>query len=380
MITNSTIVECFDCLVGWRESAAAGTCYGELPDSLKHSDSSVYINDLPGIKLELINDMMGKYQSSVNEYLENLYSDSSIKVARQFINVHKKHNYAKALLNNYDLGIYATNIRRTQAKRSRFVGFEIIPHGGNSVNAQVMQFGGMFDAIQSDLPFYFYSSKQAEPLLTFTGNINKANSLVWFDLNTTASGSGSDDCTSLIEIIAKYINKEEGHGARYYIGYYEDDLDTDNLAIETKQSCSTCGNSNKTMNAYCTVRPIEVASANTYVDRSLFDLEAVGISDNTYGLHLKLNITCDISEPLCDNKMLFANALRLQHAITISWDMFNSTALNRLMGSKKEDFKLNAEKYELDLEDELKSLSIDFSNVDPICLGKKKAAFGVMGL
>lgn len=382
MITNATIKECFQCLVGWKESAAAGTCYDELTDHLKHSDSEIYVNDLAGVKLEIINEAMGKDQDSVNTYLEEIANDSAIKVVRAFTMAHKKHNYAKAVLENYDMGIYAQNIRRTESKRGRFVGFEIIPHRSNSVNAQVMQIGGMFSAVQSGLPIYFYSSKQKEPLLTLSVDIDKTNSLVWFDLTSPASGSGSgsDDCTSIIEIMAKHINTEYGHGARYYIGYYEDDLDTDNKAIQTMAGClSGCNKRSKTMNQYATVRPITISSTHLH-GTELFDLDSVGYEKNTYGLHLMMNVTCDISNVICNNKMLFAEAYRLQQGITILWDFYNSTALNRLMASKKEDFRMMAEKYELDLAENLKSLTIDFSNVDPVCIGQKKAVFGLMNL
>jgi len=381
MITNAIIKDCFQCLVGWKESKAAGTCYEELTDHLKHSDSGVYVNDLPLIKLEIINDMLGKDQDVVNDYLTELYNDSSVKVCRSFVNAHKKFNYAKALLDNYDLGIYAQDIRKAQNKRDRFVGFEIIPHGSNSVNAQVMQIGGMFTATQPALDIYFYSSKQLGPVLTFSANISKEKSLVWFDLSSTASASGSDDCDSLIEIIAKYINKDEGHGARYYLGYYEADLDADNYAVQTTANCfGGCSQKSKTMNTYATIRPIEVPSGNTYVNHQLFDLTAVGVSNETKGLHLKMNVTCDISQIICDNKQLFAEAHRLQQAITILWDSYNSTALNRIMASKKEDFRLMAEKYETDLTEVLKSLTVDFSNVDPICVGSKKGVMGLMNI
>lgn len=384
MITNAQIRECFECLVGWKESAAAGTCYEELTDHLKHSDSGVYVNDLPAVSLEFINEMLGKDQDSVNNYLTELYSDSSVTVIRKFVNAHKKNNYSKAILENYDLGITMTrNIRTIQNKRDRFVGFEIVPHGSNSVNAQVMQIGGMFSALQESLPIYFYSSTQLDPLLTFNANILKASSLIWFDLSSPASGSGSgsDDCDSLIEIIAKYINKDYGHGAKYYIGYYEADLDANNYAIQTTAGClSGCNKASKAMNVYASVHPVEVPSGNTYVNRQLFDLDAVGYGSDTMGLHMKLNVTCDISQIICDNKMLFAEAHRLQQAVTILWNCYNSTALNRLMGSKKEDFRLMAEKYEIDLNENLKSLTVDFSNVDPICVGMKKAVMGLMNI
>jgi hypothetical protein len=50
------------------------------------------------------------------------------------------------------------------------------------------------------------------------------------------------------------------------------------------------------------------------------------------------------------------------------------------MASKKEDFRLMAEKYESDLGEVLKSLTVDFSNVDPICVGSKKSVFGLMNM
>lgn len=392
MINYSRISTCFTGLVGFRESAKAGSCYSTLTDELKQSDSGFYVNDVEGVSLEIINDIKNKDFETVNDYLEAKYDAGVRELINDFVNKQKKEVYTKSLIKNQDIGIQPSqNIRSRAQKNNRFVGFEIYPKHSNSVSSEILQFGGMFSALQDELPIYFYSSNQIEPIGVYYANIDKTNSLVWFTLDET-QGSDSGTHTDPLTFMCEYINNNSGHGQRYYVGYYESDLDTDNYAILTTTPCYDCNHSNYDFKKYVAISPIEVPTGNTYSSKELFDIDAVGYSQETHGLFLKINVTCDISQVICDNKALFASSLKKKIASKILWDAYNApaSAMNANSLSKKNDFRLMAEKLELELnggvvgekyqKGELETLTIDFSNIDQICLGMRKKAFGLIDL
>lgn len=396
MINNLQVLECFTGLVGWRESAKAPNCYEALTDALKRSDSSVYFNDVPGLNLEIINDTLSKDYADVNTYLEQKYEAAVLQMMNMFVNKQKKEVYTKSLLKNNDIGVYAQNIRTAASKNNRFVGFEIRPTKSNSIRAEVLQFGGAFTQLQDDLPIYFYSSQQLEPIAVYYGDINKTNSTNWFNL-TEQSGSGSESEGSTSEpltFIADYINNSYGHGARYFLGYYEADLDANNYPILTQVPCGTCNASTYGEHKkYVDIMPCEVPSGNIYIgSRELFDIDNVGYSDETHGLYLKVNVTCDITQVICDNKKMFATCLQKQMAINIFWEAYNApaSAFTGNAATKKSDYRTMAAKLELELnggtiegryqKGDLETLTIDFSNIDQVCMNMRKKSFGLLPL
>src|SRR3990167_3333765 len=164
MTNGLRILECFESLVGWRESAS--TCYDDLVAELTTSTSGQYVNDIPGISLELVNTILPKDTPDINDYLLNVHESQILELMNVWENMTKREVYTKTLLANNDMGVKVQNIRTTTNKFSRFVGWKIVPRESNSIRAEVVQFGGMFDTLQTGLTIYFYSSRQAEPIAT----------------------------------------------------------------------------------------------------------------------------------------------------------------------------------------------------------------------
>ena len=331
MFDKSKILSCFTSLVGWRESAQAPLCYDALSPELTTSDSGLYVNDIAGMDLQLINEAIGKDETTVNDFLENTHESCAIELVNNFTILQKE--------------------KLKTIKRSRFVGYEICPTQSNSVKVTINELGVQFDTLET-LDVFFYASSQLQPLKQVSISNTKESSLEWLKLT---------------DFIASYISEDGGAGDKYYIGYYEDDLT--GQAIETFQLCGTCGNAPaKKYSQYASIRPIEIASGKTYVDRTLFDVEQVGYTTETFGLNLKINVECDITPVVCENKQMLANSLQKKIAIRLFWEAYNSDRINRVAFINKEDSRLMAEKLELDLEKELKTLSMDFSQIDKVCL------------
>lgn len=389
MIQTTRINECFSGLVGWRESAKAGSCYESLSEALKESTSGLYVNDPgSGMDLQTVNQNLPHDYDDVNTYLTDLYSSSVQEMLNEWIVIQKREVYTKALLANNDLGVQMANDKRKiETKFNRFVGFKITPKGSNSIRAEIVQLGGMFNTAQENLKIYFYSSRQDEPLAIFYTDYTTVKSQQWFTLSTLASGSGSSSTASdPIEIICDFINREKGHGQDYFIGYYESELS--GQAIQTSMQCGPCNGNTNESEQYVSIVPICVAEENTYETRELFDIDAVGVTGSTFGLFMKINAKCDISECVCDNVKMFARSLKLTLLKNLYWGFYNSNEVNNLTTTKKSDYRLMAEKCQLELmgyvpegsnrriPGTLEQLSLDFSNVDKYCMGMRKRSLG----
>jgi hypothetical protein len=366
MFIPSEIKTCFDQLVGWRNSAKSPTCFPDLTTELQNSISGFYLDSVEGLQLSVIEEAIGGDNIDLNVYLQNSHEDSAIKLINSFIQLQKEKLTTKALLSSLNVGVRIGNIRETVTPRSRFVGFEIRPKESSNLKVELSHLGVQFNAAQvsNALDIYFYSSSDLQPVQVFSITPTKDSSIEWLELTN---------------FIAGYISDNQGSGADYYIGYYEDELV--GQAVQTQMGCKTCSNSPyKKWRDYFSLNPIEVQANHTYLSRELFDVESMGRSENTYGLHLKVNATCDITDVICQNKSMFAAALQKQIAIKIFWDIYNSEKINRMTVLNKADSRLNAERLELALEDELQTLSMDFSNIDPICQNCKRKSFGRINL
>ena len=363
MFNRTEIKSCFTELIGWRDSAKAPDCYPNLSASLTTSDSGIYVNDIPAMNLKVINEMIGVDEADVDTYLTNIHESCAIDLVNQFVILQKEKLRTKALLENFSIGTRIGNIRDLDITRSRFVGFEIRPSKSNNIQVQINAIGVQFSEIE-DLNIYFYSSSQVEPLQTFNLINTKQLSLEWFTLSN---------------FVAEYMATDKGSGDTYYLGYYEDDMI--GQPVETQMPCGTCASSPLTkIRPYLSIRPIEVAGDKTYLDRGLFDVESVGFTDRTFGLHLKVNAMCDVTNVICQNKLMLSSAYQKKVAITLFWEAYNSDKINRSTLINKEDSRLMAEKLEMDLKEELETISIDFSQIDGVCLPCKRKSLGVMPL
>lgn len=353
-----TIKDCFKLLNGWRSSAQEIVCFEELTNDLKTSGSGVYYNDLAGIKLNDIQDMIGQDQVDMNDYLVNKISSSTVDLINQFVQLQKSKLNTKAILTDLNIGVKPnSNIRDLITKRNRFVGFMLRPVNADGVVVLPTNIGVQFDTVQT-ITIYLYAASQIDPIDTFDITTTKGNvSLEWFDLPST---------WKLEHLSATYAT-----GDTYYIGYYESELAGN--ALNTTMSCGTCSNSpSSKYSKYVSISAIEVNESKTYLSKEIFNHGDVGFTTETFGLHLKMNVDCEITKVICENKMLFASALQKKVAINIFWDTYHSNRLNRETLLSKEDSRLGAEKTELDLIDELNTLSLDFSNLDPVCLPCRK--------
>jgi hypothetical protein len=385
MYNSNRIKSNFKEVVGFRASDSANTCLTDLNASLLTSESCLFVNDLSGVSVEIIDSSMGSDQTDINDYLEDVRESAIFEAMNSFIRHQKSKINTKELLSDFSIGVRAGNIRDYVVNRSRFVGYEIIPRESNSVMASLLQLGIHFSEPVTDFPIYFYTSSQFTAVASFLVTTTKTGSLEWVTLANEVSGSSSESCeVDMPDVVAEFISQNYGTGDSYYLGYYESDLILQSAtcrAVKTNLPCSSCsGSKTKKSNKYISIKPFEVGTADLYASRELFNVDKVGFSSETYGLNMKMNVKCDLTSVMIQNKLMFASMIQFNMASKILWNAYNSPRLNATQSTKKDDFRLMAEKYEVTFEETLNSLEVDFSEIDKACMGKRNSTFAYVGV
>jgi len=359
MINYSTLLTCFSGLVGFRDSD--NSCIPNLAPSLTGSTSGVYVTDVSGITPEVITDARSKDYSDINGYLSSVVTGETQNALNDFINQHKQLTKARHLLDNIDPVKYIQYFTDKVTKSSRFVGFEIKPNESDNLSLLLRQVGVQFDTLNTALVIYLFESSQQTAIKTFTLSAHsKVSSLQWFELT---------------EWIANYKSSTLGTGQCFYLGYFEADLS--GQAIDTKFygalsgddiiGCTSCGTG--WVSGYQKHARIRgVAFDNSALNgTSIPDLKQATYTDQTFGLHLKISVTCDITEVICYNKSLFVQAVKNKIALRIFKDYFNSVRLNRNAELGRDKALANISMVEADYKAQLSGISFDFTDIDSYC-------------
>lgn len=381
MYNINDLTTCLSDLVGWKQTANA--CYATLDAGLKLSTSGFYVNDLPGVDFDIITDCLSDEYTDVNDYLEDVHTSERQNLFNAFVNRLKQKIEAKELLSNFPVVSGVVSQSNTVTQNARFVGYRINPVLSNNLKTQITYVGMQINEIlASPVKIYLYSTDQLLPIKTFNLSNTQKFSLEWNELT---------------EWFVNFQSNTYGSGQSYLLGYYENDpanVQTGQLSATAKAyyltfDCS-CPTSNKRKwSQYVGIEPIELNNNllnwdNTLNEYTLPDSGDPGdyVTNQTYGLVFKLNVTCDITPILCANKNMFAKALQYMIAYRILMDAHASTNVNR-RAEKKEQFKMYAGKYYAELygytmengtfiKGIFDNLSIDLSNLDSYCLPCKQ--------
>ena len=370
MYDIEVIQSCASGLVGWHESN--NPCYEQLSDILRSSFSNIYVDDLPGIEFAVIQHTLSDDWSGIDSYLQQVHNSEIANLVSKIINNAKQQLKSKELLSNFQPVAGRANFGDLMTKDSRFVGWVITPHQSNNLRAEINYLGMQLDTPQT-LTIYLYETSQNHAIRTFSFTTTEEFSLQWERVSN---------------FICNYQSTSRGQGQQYLLGYYEDDLTGQALTMEYDYDC--CSKSKKLFNRWITVKPIALPSSKFRTSGSEYllpDTENLCNyeSTRTYGLVLKMNITCDVSNVICENIMMLAKPLQYMIAIRVLWDAIGTTKLTAIADSGKniENWKNFALKYEGQLygypleggkwvKGLIDNITIDFSNIDRVCLPCKQ--------
>lgn len=350
MINYTTIASCLSGLVGYRNSDSS--CIGTLNSTLTGSSSGKYVTSVPGVTMEMIKSCLPKDYSSFTRYLDSIYSEESIAAMNDFVKRHKEFTKGRSLLPADPEPVKQRDIyfANTVAQSGRFVGIEICPTQSN-ISVVLRMIGTQFNTLQSGKTIYLFDSSQNTAIKTFTLTSTKVNSLEWQDLT---------------DFICSYSSTTGSTGGQFLLGYFESSIS--GLAVDTRLWSGCCGNDWVIRyQRYATIKG--VTFANTALNgTNLPTMSQISYTDQTFGLHIKMNITCDISQLICQNKKLFDTLVQLKLARRHLWDFYNANNVNRNADLSREKVMSNITRVEAEYEQELKSIQLDFTQFDEYCM------------
>jgi len=330
-----------------------------MPACLKTSNSGFYVNDLPGISLELIDD--AKKEQTFNNYVMNVHSSEIIQLVQRFVAQQKKKLNSKELLSNITILQRHNDKSDTITKSDRFVGYAITPRESKSINVNIKSIG--FKGVAADtITVYLFDPTQEAA--NESKEITMTDSLTWTDLGWDVEFDKSDG----------------GAGSSYLIGYFEPDLTT---SLYEQEWGEQAGHASKQITRhYAGITPVRFANS-TLSTTALPDMEKLEGSGSchTPGFNLRFNVKCDITDVLVDNIDMFGEAI--QHAIgirilndamgKIGLDPNTASARNR-ESLERQLTDMKGELYGGYVEDGgyrkgiVDDLALDFSELDAVCL------------
>lgn len=330
-----------------------------MPAYLKTSHSGFYVNDLPGISLELIDD--ARKEQTFNDYVMNVHRSEATQFISRFVDRQKKKLATKELLSNVTILQAFNDKSETIDKSGRFVGYAITPRESKSINVEIQAIG--IRGVAGDtITVYLFDPTQEDAIASKSVTIT--TSLAWTDLNWNVEFDKSDG----------------GAGSTYLIGYFESALTTSLYQQDWGRGQAHA--SMKITRHYAGISPVRFESGT---------LSGTGLPDMAYfessmgcktpGFNLRFNVKCDITDVLVDNIDMFGEAV--QHAIAIRYlrDALGNISLNPTISSAQNRDMFTQEI--ADMEGRLyggyienvgykrgiiDNLVLDFSELDIVCL------------
>lgn len=376
---NPTVIQnCMVSLLGWRNDANPSVPQITAPDLLS-SDSGLFYNDFhPLLSIENIVNTIPE-DKNIEDYLNEKVA-SGVSKALTKVAIEKKLNEStKTILNSSKLFDGIGRFQDTVISNGSFVGVEIEIFPSYGAKVIIDKLGLQFTSAQTGLDIYVFHTSQIDPIQTVSATTIKSNSLEWLTLSTP--------------IDLSYLSDEYDSGGMFYIGYFQDDITGQAIKKDFdwfKGPCNTCrggANAMKVWNErldFVRIVPIEVGSSDLN-GTQMFDYTKRGyVPTNNFGLNMGVTVQCDISDYLCEQKLVLADLIGKQVAVDILNDMKHSTRLNRLANVSQNmiirDLEGDRETHELGLAQRLdksiKAVDFDFSKIDSPCLPCNKK-FGV---
>jgi hypothetical protein len=378
MFNPTTIQNCMTSLLGWRNDA--NTSVPQITNTaLLTSNSGLYYNDFhPLLLIENIANTLPE-DKTIDNYLTEKVNSGINKALTKVVLEKKLNESTKTLLNSSKLFDGIGRFQDTVISNGRFVGVELEMFPSYGAKVIIDKIGLQFTQTQTNLPIYIFHTSQLNPIKTVTATTTKASSLEWLTLSET--------------IDLSYLSDTYDSGGMFYIGYFQDDISGQAIKKDFNfidGPCNTCrggANAMKVWNErlnFVRIVPVEVANGSLNGTQMFDYTKRKYNATNNFGLNFGVTVQCDISQYLCEQKMILTDLIGKQVAVDILNDMKHSTRLNRIANVSQNmiirDLEGDRETFEPGLakrlSDSVKAVDFDFSKIDSPCLPCNKK-FGI---
>ena len=311
-----------------------------------------------------------------SEWLESKTKASIQKAISRYCNEKIAQGTYKTLCENRTLFDGTGRLVDVVKNKKNLVGFEIIPIRAKGVTTKINKIGLQFTE-PGEYTLYLMHSSMDAPVKIIKLNKIRKNSIEWFSLN---------------DIYLPYQGDNNDAGGSWYLYYFQSELPEGSQAIRknkdwSKEPCGSCSRKEllawQAWSKYIEVHPFFVNEELVEIEEEphLWDVENNQYTyDNNYGLNLEITISCDITDFIIEQRMLFQDIIAKQVAV----DMLREFAYNANVRTNR--YSINASRldilYEVDgdsssmkksglsyqLDMAFKAINISTQGIDRVCL------------
>ena len=314
-----------------------------------------------------------------SEWLESKTKASIQKAITRYCNEKIAQGTYKTLCENRTLFDGTGRLVDIVKNKKNLVGFEIIPVRAKGVTTKINKIGLQFTE-PGEYTLYLMHSSMDAPVKVIKLNKIRKNSIEWFSLD---------------DVYLPYQSEDNDAGGSWYLCYFQSELPEGSQAIRknkdwSKEPCNSCSRREylawMAWSKYIEVHPFFV---NEELINNDFEKQALHLWDvennqytynNNYGLNLEITISCDITDFIIEQRMLFQDVIAKQVAVDMLREFaynanartnrhsINASRLDILyeVDGDSSSMKKSGLNYQLDMT--FKAIKLSTEGIDRVCL------------
>lgn len=312
-----------------------------------------------------------------SEWLESKTKASIQKAIARYCNEKTVEGTNKPLCESRTLFDGTGRLVDTVKNKKNLVGFEIVPVRAKGVTTKINKICLQFTKAGEYTLYLMHSSMDA-PVKIIKLNKIRDNSAEWFTVD---------------DLYLPYQSEDNDAGGSWYLCYFQFELPEGSQAIRknkdwSKEPCGSCSRREllawMAWSKYLEIHPFFVNEEliNTK-DKSLhlWDVENNQYTyDNNYGLNLEVTVSCDITDFIIEQRMMFQDVIAKQVAVDMLREFaynsnvrtnrhsINASRLDILyeVDGDSSSMKKSGLSYQLDMA--FKAIKLSTSGIDRVCL------------
>ena len=311
-----------------------------------------------------------------SEWLESKTKASIQKAISRYCNEKIAQGTYKTLCENRTLFDGTGRLVDVVKNKKNLVGFEIVPIRAKGVTTKINKIGLQFTE-PGEYTLYLMHSSMDAPVKIIKLNKIRKNSIEWFSLD---------------DVYLPYQSDDNDAGGSWYLCYFQSKLPEGSQAIRknkdwSKEPCGSCSRKEllawQAWSKYIEVHPFFVNEELVEIEEELhlWDVENNQYTyDNNYGLNLEITISCDITDFIIEQRMLFQDIIAKQVAVDMLREFaynanvrtnrhsINASRLDILyeVDGDSSSMKKSGLSYQLDMA--FKAINISTQGIDRVCL------------
>ena len=323
-----------------------------------------------------------------SEWLESKTKASIQKAIARYCNEKTVEGTNKPLCESRTLFDGTGRLVDTVKNKKNLVGFEIVPVRAKGVTTKINKICLQFTKAGEYILYLMHSSMDA-PVKIIKLNKIRDNSAEWFTVD---------------DLYLPYQSEDNDAGGSWYLCYFQSELPEGSQAIRkdkdwSKEPCGSCSRREllawMAWSKYIEIHPffvneelIEAINFNEDFNNDfakqpihLWDVDNNQYTyNNNYGLNLEVTISCDITDFIIEQRMMFQDIIAKQVAIDMLKEFaynanvrtnrhsINASRLDILyeLDGDSSSMKKSGLNYQLDLA--FKAINISTQGIDRVCL------------